>query len=218
MQLRNCLLVSLAFVLSQTAASLAADASKEEAPLRGRAIEISATGADPLLRASMAHIGDALIGEENNRSASENALESLLRLRREVMREITQEKEEAHTAAGCRSTPTALCLLGRFIVSAGWVNPYAPGSPAYTAGAVQLTGASGYMYFFNYTVMEVPIKMLPFCNESPSTVGIFFAGLSDFDVSILVIDTYTGLAVLYRNPGFHKFDTVIEKRTDWPCF
>jgi hypothetical protein len=110
-----------------------------------------------------------------------------------------------------------LCLLGRFVVIAAWENPFVAPGVLHAAGAAQLTSVSGYMWWQSITNMEAPVKMVSFCFENPPTYGVFVAGLTDFGVSLRIVDMITGVPLDIINPGGKTFDTQIIKTTRWPC-
>jgi hypothetical protein len=115
----------------------------------------------------------------------------------------------------CFTTDTNLCLLGRFVVVAVWDNPYSDPNAVFTAGAIQLTSESGYMWFDSPTNMEIPLKLLNFCQEG--TFKVFAAGLSDFGVNIGIIDQVSGTQVNYINDDKNTFNTIIDESPPWPC-
>ena len=123
--------------------------------------------------------------------------------------------DEIQEKAYCIPTPIGLCLLGRFIISAEYANPYL--SPvSFPAGAYQLTFESGYMWWLSWSVMEVPIKMVDFC-ASEGRFKIFAAGLTNFYVRIVVLDALTKQAIEIVNQPLKVFDTFIGT-TPFLCF
>jgi hypothetical protein len=115
----------------------------------------------------------------------------------------------------CFITRTSLCLLGRFVVVAVWDNPFANPSEIFNAGALQLTVESGYMWFLDPSDMEIPIKILDFCDQG--VFKVFAAGLSNFGVGIGVEDLVSGTIVKYVNPDFQTFNTIIDQNPPFPC-
>lgn len=115
----------------------------------------------------------------------------------------------------CRPTPVSLCLLGRFVVVAAWDNPFINPSDGFVAGALQLTVESGYMWFSDPLDMEIPIKILDFCDQG--VFKVFAAGLSDFGVAIEVDDLVSGASVQYVNADFQTFNTIIDQNPPFPC-
>jgi hypothetical protein len=145
----------------------------------------------------------------------------------EELRSIAQENFEARVSdparavkdgvVFCRTSIAELCLRGgRFSVIGVWRNPF-DGSGVRVAGAWQLTYESGYMWFLSPSNVEVPIKILPFCDSAPAGFGIFAAGLTNFEVALNVKDLLTGAQRTYGNPAGQTFDTILDARA-LPCF
>jgi len=109
-----------------------------------------------------------------------------------------------------------LCLLGRFEVFGVWDNPFANPNDVFNAGAFQLTDESGYLFFQDELDIEIPIKILDFCNSN-GVFKVFAAGLTDFGVAFRVMDDKTGIHVDYTNDDFHRFDTIIDEAPPFPC-
>jgi len=84
----------------------------------------------------------------------------------------------------CVPTATALCLQGRFRVEAAWQTATAQGQ----AGVVQLTGESGYLWFFDPANVEVNVKLLDGCGVN-GRYWFFAAGTTDVGVTFTVTDT-----------------------------
>jgi hypothetical protein len=97
---------------------------------------------------------------------------------------------------GCVPDDHTVCLDGgRFEVVASFTPP---GQNSQSAHMVQLTGDTAYMWFFERTNVEVTIKVLDACSISPNH-WVFSSGLTNVEVSILVIDTLTGAVRAYAN-------------------
>jgi len=112
---------------------------------------------------------------------------------------------------------TALCLNGRFLVSGVANNPF-DAAGAFPAYGVHLTTAAGYLFFLDPTNPEVVIKEINGCYvASPSSHWIFAAGLTNFEVQILVEDLYTGIQRTYHNNSGTTFATIIDQQTPFPC-
>lgn len=84
----------------------------------------------------------------------------------------------------CVPTATALCLRGRFRVEAAWQTATAQGQ----VGVVQLTGESGYLWFFDPANVEVNVKLLDGCGVN-GRYWFFAAGTTDVGVTFTVTDT-----------------------------
>ena len=75
------------------------------------------------------------------------------------------------------------------------------------AEMVRLTDASGYMWFFNSTNIEVVIKVLNGCALN-SEYWVFIAGLTNVNVVITVTDSITGVSAQYVNPPNTTFEAI----------
>jgi hypothetical protein len=100
-------------------------------------------------------------------------------------------------SGSCASSTTALCLnQGRFKVEVQWqVPPNATGS----GQAVQLTGDTGYFWFFGPENVELMVKVL---DGTPINqhYWVFYGALSDVQYRIVVTDTLRGTQRTYVNP------------------
>ncbi len=98
----------------------------------------------------------------------------------------------------CQQDETTLCLnAGRFHVTADWRKPDG------TTGqgqAVPLTSDSGYFWFFNPANIEMITKVLNACVDPFDAYWVFSAGLTNVEVTLRVVDTYTGSLKTYFNP------------------
>jgi len=98
----------------------------------------------------------------------------------------------------CEPGATTLCLNAeRFRVTADWRKPDG------TTGqgqAIPLTPDSGYFWFFNPANIEMVIKVLNACVDPFNAYWVFSAGLTNVEVTLQVLDTYTGLLKTYVNP------------------
>lgn len=154
-------------------------------------------------------------------SPAQQALDSLSKLEKLIKKGAHQNKlgfleADPQAITYCRSTFTALCLNGRFIVSAGWDNPF-DAAGAFTAGAIQLTPASGVLWFLDPTNFELVVKEINGCFTGPVSHWIFAAGLTNFQVAILVLDAATGVTRTYSNPPRQNFQPIIDQQTPFPC-
>lgn len=171
-------------------------------------------GVEAALNQRGEQIASVATGQESGSSPAQGAAKSLLQLRREVL-----SGEAASTAASskslCAPSSTHLCLLGRFVVIADWDNPFFDPNAIFDAGARQLTTESGYMWFDDPLNMEIPIKILDFCDVG--TFKVFAAGLTNFGVGIGILDLVSGIQKNYINPDRRIFDTIIDNNPPWPC-
>ncbi|MCP3956468.1 MAG: hypothetical protein GY719_01305 [bacterium] len=98
----------------------------------------------------------------------------------------------------CQPGDTALCLTGgRFRVEALWRTPSGEEG---TGRAIQLTGDTGYFWFFSQNNVEVVLKVLDACIEPYDRFWVFAAGLTDVEVTLRLTDTVSGEVREYQNP------------------
>ena len=112
------------------------------------------------------------------------------------------------TATGpCVLEPETLCLNGgRFKVQAEWDKP--DGSSGHGTG-VQLTGDSGYFWFFDPANIEVVAKVLNGCGITNS-YWVFGAGLTNVAVHLVVTDTQTGAIYTRNNSQGSAFQPILD--------
>ncbi len=97
---------------------------------------------------------------------------------------------------GCVPGPQTLCLSGgRFQVTAHWATAKANGD----AGAVPLTGDTGYFWFFDPANVELTVKVLDAC-VGFDRYWAFLSGLTNVKVDVTVTDTASGKAKVYSSP------------------
>ena len=98
----------------------------------------------------------------------------------------------------CEPDATTLCLnAGRFRVTADWRTP--DGATGH-GQAVPLTSDTGYFWFFNPANIEIITKVLNACVDPSNAYWVFSAGLTNVEVTLRVVDTYTGSLKTYFNP------------------
>ncbi|HEV8241475.1 MAG TPA: PHB depolymerase family esterase [Thermoanaerobaculia bacterium] len=105
----------------------------------------------------------------------------------------------------CVPSATAMCLRDRFRVEATWQSASAQG----TAGVVQLTHESGYLWFFDAANAEVNLKLLDGCVPN-GRYWVFAAGTTDVGVTLTVTDTVTGQAKSYFSPRGAPFQPILD--------
>lgn len=105
----------------------------------------------------------------------------------------------------CVPGPTAVCLRDRFRVEATWQTATTQG----TAGAVQLTHESGYLWFFDASNVEVDVKLLDGCGLN-GRYWVFAAGTTDVGVTLSVTDTLRGTATTYTHTRGAPFKSVLD--------
>ena len=109
----------------------------------------------------------------------------------------------------CVADATTLCLLGnRFRIRA----TYATAAGATGSGqAVALTPESGYYWFFDDANVEVVIKVIDACGLAGfDNFWVFATGLTNVEVNLEVIDTWTGEEKIYPNALNHAFDPILD--------
>ncbi len=100
------------------------------------------------------------------------------------------------SSATCTADANTLCLNnGRFRVTADWATS---GGQSGSAGAVSLTGDTGYFWFFNSNNVEAVVKVLKGCSVN-SRYWVFAAGLTNVEVELRVEDTVAGGVQRYTN-------------------
>ncbi len=111
---------------------------------------------------------------------------------------------ELTPSAACVQNANTICLNNdRFRVSA----TYTLNGQTGNAGAVRLTGDTGYLWFFGSSNVEAVIKVLDGCPVN-NRFWVFAGGLTDQQTTITVTDTTTGNTKQYTNPAGTKFAPV----------
>lgn len=106
--------------------------------------------------------------------------------------------------ATCVQDSNTICLSNdRFRVTA----TYTLNSQTGNAGAVRLTGDTGYFWFFGSSNVEAVIKVIDGCPVN-DRFWVFAGGLTDQQTTITVTDTTTGTTKQYTNPAGTKFAPV----------
>jgi hypothetical protein len=101
------------------------------------------------------------------------------------------------TPPACATTPTTLCLHGRFLVALQW---QAGANRVGLGQVIPATYDSGYVWFFAPSNVELAVKVL----DGTTVNGhfwVFAASLSDVQFAMTVIDTVTGAVRVYENPA-----------------
>jgi hypothetical protein len=98
----------------------------------------------------------------------------------------------------CRSSATTLCFgaSNRFSVRVHWV---ASDGRTGDGQAINMTGDTGYFWFFNSANVELVIKILDGTGIN-SHYWVFYGALSDVQYTITVTDTFVGVTKTYENP------------------
>jgi streptogramin lyase len=103
-----------------------------------------------------------------------------------------------HFPQECRLTSGTLCLNAeRFRVNVDWRVPSQGTSGVGTA--VQLTGDTGYFWFFSSNNIELAIKVVD-GRTFNGHFWVFYGALSDVEYTVTVTDMTTGVTKTYANP------------------
>ena len=105
----------------------------------------------------------------------------------------------------CAPGATALCLRGRFRVSAKWQTAQSSGD----AGVVQLTNESGYLWFFAPDNVEVGLKVVDACSFN-QRYWMFASGTTDVGVELEVTDTLRGVTKHWVHPRGTPYAPVLD--------
>jgi streptogramin lyase len=101
-------------------------------------------------------------------------------------------------AGPCVADGHTLCLNNdRFSITASFRATST--SPTAPATAVELTGDSGYFWFFGPNNVELVVKVLNACVDPFDSYWFFAAGLTDVEVEITVVDRHTFQSKIYRS-------------------
>ena len=120
------------------------------------------------------------------------------------------------TTGPCAPNPTTMCLAdGRFSVRASWQNPSEKKFDR-QAGAVPVSGSSGYFWFTDPGSIEVAVKVIDGC-EFNSHDWVFAGGLTNVEVTLTIIDTVTGALKAYTNPGGTAFQPIQDTKAFEAC-
>jgi len=111
--------------------------------------------------------------------------------------------------AGAAGAAPLSLLNGRFSVEARWSSR---GQVNVPASPVALTGNTGYFTFFDASNAEVIVKVLDACQTAAPRFWVFAAGLTDVDVTLEVVDTWSGERRTFHNPAGQAFAPL--QRTD----
>ncbi|MCB1035270.1 MAG: hypothetical protein KDD47_15690, partial [Acidobacteria bacterium] len=102
------------------------------------------------------------------------------------------------TTGTCIPGDTTLCLNNdRFRVEVNWRN--VAGTTGQGHG-VELTGDTGYFWFFNPSNVEMVVKVLNGCPSTFNSYWVFAGGLTNVEVEMVVTDTEHDEVRTYTNP------------------
>ena len=114
---------------------------------------------------------------------------------------------------GCTASPTILCLNDdRFAVTAMWRTDAGSGSGT----AVELTGDTGYFWFFDPANVEIVTKVLNGCALT-NAYWVFAGGLTNVGVVLTVVDTQTGTPAFYVRSAGPAFQPIQDTKALATC-
>lgn len=109
---------------------------------------------------------------------------------------------------------TSLCLNeDRFRVAVQWKT----GDQSGEGKAVELTGDTGYFWFFSENNVEVVIKVLNGCAIGDGAYWVFIGGLTDVRVELEVEDVRSGESRTYVNEAGNLFVPVTDTEAFPTC-
>ena len=115
---------------------------------------------------------------------------------------------------GCVADLTTLCLNeDRFRVAVHWETENKSGE----GKAVELTGDTGYFWFFSENNVEVVIKVLNGCAIGDGAYWVFIGGLTDVRVELEVEDVESGESKMYVNEAGTLFVPVTDTSAFSTC-
>lgn len=115
----------------------------------------------------------------------------------------------------CQPSDQHLCLAnGRFLATATWRTP---DGRTGRAGVEQLTDESGYFWFFRPGNVEAIVKVLDACGASLPHFWTFAAGLTNLEVELTVVDTFTNDINTYQNGAGVPFLPIQDTRAFATC-
>ena len=123
--------------------------------------------------------------------------------------------EQSDATDSCAVDGTTLCLNDdRFRVTARWQTG---DGRAADAEAVELTGDTGYFWFFSENNVELVIKVLNGCSIGDGAYWVFIGGLTDVRVEIEVEDVQAGETKTYVNEAGTLFVPVTDTAAFSTC-
>ena len=118
------------------------------------------------------------------------------------------------TAQPCVADDTTLCLNDdRFRVAVRWETDSGSGE----GRAVELTGDTGYFWFFSENNVEVVITVLNGCSIGEGAYWVFIGGLTDVRVEVEVEDVEADEAKAYVNEAGTLFRPVTDTAAFSTC-
>ena len=122
--------------------------------------------------------------------------------------------EDDSTAQRCVADATTLCLNeDRFRVAVRWETDSDSGD----GQAVELTGDTGFFWFFSENNIEVVIKVLNGCAIGDGSYWVFIGGLTDVRVELEVEDVEANESRTYVNEAGTLFRPVTDTAAFATC-
>jgi streptogramin lyase len=119
-------------------------------------------------------------------------------------------------AGPCVPDDHTLCLRNdRFSVTAAYQT--SPSGPVFPATGVELTGDSGYFWFFGADNVELVVKVLDACVEPYQAYWFFAGGMTNVGVQISVTDRHTGESKSYGSPVGTPFPPILDTSAFATC-
>jgi hypothetical protein len=117
----------------------------------------------------------------------------------------------------CFEDGVTLCLSNdRFEVRATFDPPNDDDDLFEPAQAIELTGDTGYFWFFDAANVEVVVKVLNACPVN-QRIWVFAGGLTNVAVEITVRDTESGAVEIYENPQSTAFQPIQDTNAFSTC-
>lgn len=119
------------------------------------------------------------------------------------------------STGSCEEDEFTLCLnQDRFKVEIDWQRP--SGERGLGHG-VELTGDTGYFWFFNPANVEMVIKVLNGCSSTFNSYWVFAGGLTNVEANITVTDTLENISRTYTNPLRTPFQPIQDTEAFLTC-
>lgn len=119
---------------------------------------------------------------------------------------LTHTERVAAAGSACTASDTSQCLLNsRFEVRANWQ----VGERSGAATVIPRTADTGMFWFFSRDNVELIVKVLDGCALNGHR-WVLMGGLTDVGVEIIVTDSESGDAKMYRSPGGAPYATMFD--------
>jgi len=174
----------------------ATGASKEYRNPPGRFASVGDTAAFPAATTGPATSETVTVAGKQSSPGSLAAIQRFIEAETARAEPTPAEPGAAKSLTSCPGPSTSLFLSGcRFQLDVQWTANGHVGS----GQAVQLSGDTGYFWFFTDTNVELIVKVLD-ARGLGGGFWVFYGALSNVDYSLHVTDTVSGAVRVYRNP------------------